>query len=94
MEKRVLNYRVIITPDERLGTNEPCYGAYCPTLDVTSEGNTIEEALANVKEAMELRLEVMAEEGQEIPIEKEESFIINTNLWSQISKSPFPKSSR
>jgi predicted RNase H-like HicB family nuclease len=80
MEKRVLNYRVIITPDERAGTNDRCYGAYCPTLDVTSEGDTVEEALANIKEAMELRLEVLAEDGEKIPVERDESFIVTTKI--------------
>jgi predicted RNase H-like HicB family nuclease len=33
------------------------YVALCPELDVASQGDTIEEALANLKEAAELFLE-------------------------------------
>jgi predicted RNase H-like HicB family nuclease len=34
------------------------YVALCPELDVASQGNTIEEAKLNLKEAIELFLEV------------------------------------
>ena len=34
----------------------------CPELDVASQGNTIEEAVANLKEAVELFLEVAPDE--------------------------------
>ena len=33
------------------------YVALCPELDVASQGNTTEEAIANLKEAVELFLE-------------------------------------
>lgn len=33
------------------------YVAFCPELDVASQGDSIEEALANLKEAVELYLE-------------------------------------
>ena len=33
------------------------YVALCPEFDVASQGNTIEEALSNLKEALELFLE-------------------------------------
>lgn len=67
MQTKVLNYRVIIEPDERTGTNEPCYFAYCPTLDIADEGETIEQALTSIKEAIECRIETLMEEGESIP---------------------------
>jgi predicted RNase H-like HicB family nuclease len=33
------------------------YCSYCPQLEVASQGNSVEEALANLKEAVELFLE-------------------------------------
>ena len=36
------------------------YVALCPELDVASQGDTIEEAMANLKEAVELFLESAA----------------------------------
>ena len=67
MEKIVLNYRVIIEPDERTGTNEPCFTAYCPTLDIADGGDTIEDALAAIKEGIQCYLEALIKDGEEIP---------------------------
>lgn len=60
-EKRRLKqmkYRLtaIITPED------DGYVSLCPELDVASQGDTIEEALANLREAVELYLE---EENQD-----------------------------
>ena len=41
----------VITKEERL------FVASCPELDIASQGETIEEALNNLKEAIELYLE-------------------------------------
>lgn len=38
---------------------EKYYVALCPEIDIVSQGKTIEEAIANLKEAVELRVEVM-----------------------------------
>ncbi len=38
------------------------YVALCPELDIASQGATVEEALANVREAVELFLECASEE--------------------------------
>ena len=57
MDKKVLNYRVIVEPDVRTGSGKPCFCAYCPTLGVADDGDTIDEALTNIKEGMELYLE-------------------------------------
>ncbi|PIU21976.1 MAG: HicB family protein [Candidatus Diapherotrites archaeon CG08_land_8_20_14_0_20_30_16] len=38
---------------------EKQYVALCPEVDVVSQGYTIETALANLKEAVELHIEVM-----------------------------------
>jgi len=43
----------IIKKGERL------YVALCPEIDVVSQGKTIEEAVENLKEAVNLHLEVM-----------------------------------
>jgi predicted RNase H-like HicB family nuclease len=36
---------------------DPWYVATCPELDVTSQGHTLEEAVANLREAVQLYLE-------------------------------------
>ena len=38
---------------------EKQYVALCPELDVVSQGHTVEEARENLKEAIELHIEVM-----------------------------------
>lgn len=38
---------------------EKQFVALCPEVDVVSQGYTVEEALANLKEAVELHLEVV-----------------------------------
>lgn len=80
MKKQVLNYSVIIRPDARTGTNEKCFSAYCPSLDVYSEGDTIEEAQKNIKEAIELALEVLSESHKKAPIEPENTILTQVRL--------------
>ena len=46
--------------------------SWCPELDVASQGRTVEEALSNLREALELRLE-----GQEVDL-PEEPFLLTT----------------
>lgn len=67
MEKIILNYRVIVEPDTRLGTNEKCFTALCPTLGIADDGDTLDEALANVKEGIRCYIEALAKEGQKVP---------------------------
>lgn len=38
------------------------YVSLCPELDVASQGNTVEEALSNLKEAVELFLECASQQ--------------------------------
>ena len=54
-----MNYKVIIEPDVESGG----YVVYCPTLrGCVSEGETIDEALENIKKAMKGYLLVLEEE--------------------------------
>lgn len=41
---------------------EDLYVAFCPEVDVTSQGETIEEAKANLREALELFFETASAE--------------------------------
>ena len=54
-----MDYKVILEPDRESGG----YVAYCPTLrGCVSEGETINEALENIKKAMKGYLLVLEEE--------------------------------
>ncbi len=58
-----LNRQVMIEPDETGG-----FVASCPSLPgCHSQGETLEEAIANIREAIELYIEVLEEDGKPIP---------------------------
>ena len=59
-------YRVILEPNESGG-----YTITVPLLPgCISEGDTKKEALANIKEAIELYIESLQEDGEPIPTEE------------------------
>jgi len=59
----ILSYKVVLEPAEEGG-----YTAYVPSLPgCFSEGDTYEEALNNIKEAIKGWIEVSKEFGDEIP---------------------------
>jgi len=66
-----MEYTVIIHTAEEGG-----YWAEVPVLPgCFSQGGTVEETLENIKKAIELHIEVLREDGQEIPAD--EGFIIS-----------------
>jgi len=52
---RKIEITVELTPDLEVGG----YVAYCPELDITTEGETTEEAIAMMKEAAEGYIEIV-----------------------------------
>ena len=56
---------------------EKQFVALCPEVDVTSQGLTVEEALSNLKEAVELHLEVM---GMPEGVSNEEALITSIEV--------------
>lgn len=68
---KVLKYTAIFTPEEEGG-----YSVYVPTLPgCISQGETFEEATANIKEAIGLYLEDVAPADLECLFTEEESFV-------------------
>ncbi|OGM69768.1 hypothetical protein A2975_00220 [Candidatus Woesebacteria bacterium RIFCSPLOWO2_01_FULL_44_14] len=67
MQKTVLNYRVIVEPDTRVGTDEKCFTAYCPTLGIADDGDTLDEVLENIKEGIRCCLEALKKDDEAIP---------------------------
>lgn len=78
MKTNVLNYRIIVSPDMQTGTGKPGYTALCPTLGVADDGDTVEEALANVKGAIKAYVDSLVEDKQFVPIDKPEYDIVTT----------------
>jgi predicted RNase H-like HicB family nuclease len=63
METR--HYTVILEREEDGG-----YHAFCPVLrGCHTQGDTVDEAVANIREAIELYLEDLRAHGDEIPVE-------------------------
>ena len=56
----------IVLNKEKLSTGETVYVAHCSNLGIASQGSTTEEAIANIKEAIELYLEEMPEKYEEL----------------------------
>lgn len=60
---RTYDFKVLLEPDETGG-----FVVVCPSLPgCYSQGNTVDEALENIREAILLCLEDMMAEGDEIP---------------------------
>ena len=76
METNVFNYRIIVEPDTRTGSNETCYTAFCPTLSIADSGDTIEEAIANIKNGIEVWIESLVKDGKEVPVDRIDQSII------------------
>ena len=58
---KILGFSVVVFPEGK------SYSAWCPELDVASQGESLENAILNLKEAVELHLECLnAKELNEI----------------------------
>ncbi len=63
MHLKVYDFKIMLEPDEESGG----YVVTCPSLPgCYSQGNTVDEAMTNIKEAILLCLEDMESQNQEI----------------------------
>ena len=51
----------VVINKERLSDNSPVFVAHCPSLGIASQGLDVDEAMKNIKEAIELYLEEQPE---------------------------------
>ena len=69
------NFTVVIEPDEE------GFHAFVPALPgCHSFGATVDEARANIVEAMELHIEGLREDGEAVPTEPEPFFIVRLSV--------------
>ncbi len=74
-----MSYKVSIVIEK----GEFGYYAYCPELEgCQSQGDSLEEVIANIKEAIELYLETLSEEEIKESLSKE---ILTTSLEVQVA---------
>lgn len=64
MKQKILNYLIIIEPDQRTGSNELCYSVYCPSLGLVDSGDTIAEAKSNMEAMIKFHLECLVDEDK------------------------------
>jgi predicted RNase H-like HicB family nuclease len=65
------------------------YSSWCPELDVASCGDTIEEACANLDDAMELYLETLKDEGELLGVLAEKGLTSGTRGGQRLCDAPF-----
>ncbi len=63
MEKYMLDVTI---NKEKLSDGSVIFVSHCPSLGIASQGSTIEEAQANIKEAVEIYLEEQPDKYEEL----------------------------
>ncbi len=63
----------MVVEEDAAVNGEKAYRAYCPALKgCHTWGHTYDEALANVRDAVELYIEDLREAGQPVPLDPEQ----------------------
>ncbi|PJA40648.1 type II toxin-antitoxin system HicB family antitoxin [candidate division WWE3 bacterium CG_4_9_14_3_um_filter_34_6] len=78
MKTKILNYRIIVTPDVQTGTNKPGFTAVCPILGVADDGDTVEKALRNIKVAIQTYIDSLVEDKIPVPVDQPQNDIVTT----------------
>lgn len=78
METKILNYRVIVKPDRKTGTGKLGFTAFCPSLGVADDGDTIEEALTNIQGAIDAYITSLIEDKKPVPQDEPEKDFVTT----------------
>ncbi len=78
MQTTILNYRIIVEPDVETGTQKPGFTATCPTLGVADDGDTVEQALVNVTDAIQAYVDSLVADGLSVPVDQPEKDIITS----------------
>ncbi len=69
------DFTIVIEPDD------DGFHAFVPALPgCHSHGNTLDEAQANIAEAVELHVEAMIEDGEDVPIERTPYFVSRMSI--------------
>jgi predicted RNase H-like HicB family nuclease len=66
----------IVINKEKLSDGSPVFVAHCSTLGITSQGSNTDEAMANIKEAIELYLEEQPERYDDLSSEETPLFSV------------------
>ena len=80
MQAKILSYRIIIEPEKQ--GKKIVYNAYAPSLGLADYGDSIDEAIKNIKSLIKFHVECLLEEGLEIPQENTTEEIITSTKVS------------
>ena len=80
MQAKVLNYRIIIEPEKQ--GKKTVYNAYSPTLGLADYGDSIDDAIKNIKALVKFHVENLLEEGLEVPQENTSQELITSTTVS------------
>jgi len=78
MEKKVLNYRIIIEKERSDKKGKYVFNAHCPTLGVADYGNTIDQAIERITSLIQFHIESLIEEKYPVPIEEDVTTVITS----------------
>ena len=79
---KVLNYRILVEADRQTGTGKRGFTALCPTLGVADDGDTIEEAIENVRNAIQAYVESLIADKLPVPVDAPERDLVTTTQVS------------
>ena len=68
MEKKY--FAEVVFNKEKLSDGSLVFVAHCPTLGIASQGNSIENAKKNIRDAIELCLEEQPDKYEELSVEE------------------------
>ncbi len=74
MEKKY--FADVVINKEKLSDGSPVFVAHCPSLGIASQGESIDKAMENIKEAVELYLEEQPERYEELSNDKSPLFSV------------------
>lgn len=80
MQTRALNYRIIVEPEKQ--GKKIVYNAYCPTLGLADYGDSIDQAIKNIKGLIKFHVESLLEERLDVPQENASEEIITSTTVS------------
>jgi len=80
MQTKVLSYRIIIEPEKQ--GKKIVYNAYCPTFGLADYGDSIDEAIKNIKLLIKFHIKSLLLDGLEVPQENTTEEIITSTTVS------------
>lgn len=86
MKQHIANYTVVIEKEKRLGTDKLCFSAVVPILGIATDADSLEQVQKDVQKLVQFHIESLSEEGEEIPVESNQSFI--TKIEAFLPKKP------